>query len=100
MIFNPSRQKGKNRKNSETQPLRDKADTTFHYDDKDYIDDSRCGVAHAGMKRLTRHEQMVFIFGRDLVNSGMESGGNPVRFSEERLRENTQRTLPEQWKNS
>ena len=28
------------------------------------------------MKRLTRHEQMVFKFGRDLVNSGMESGGN------------------------
>jgi len=27
------------------------------------------------MKRLTRHEQMVFIFGCDLVNSGMESRG-------------------------
>ena len=40
VIFYPSRQKGKNRKNSETQPLLDKADTTFHYDDKDYIDDS------------------------------------------------------------
>jgi hypothetical protein len=38
--FYPSQQKGKNRKKSETQPLRDKADTTFHYDDKDYIDDS------------------------------------------------------------
>ena len=75
MFFHPSQQKGKKRKNSETQPLRDKADTTFHYDDKDYIDDSRCGVAHAGMKRLTRHEQMVIIFGRGLVNSGMESGG-------------------------
>ena len=35
----------------------------------------RCGVAHARMKRLTRHEQMVFIFGRDLVNNGMESRG-------------------------
>ena len=39
VIFYPSQQKGINRKNSDTQPLRDKADTTFHYD-KDYIDDS------------------------------------------------------------
>jgi hypothetical protein len=40
VIFYPLQQEGKNRKKSETQPVRDKVDTTFHYDDKDYIDDS------------------------------------------------------------